>query len=162
MEFNSPLELHNSLVHFLRKEEHVRDILEPYTGGHYEWTAADWFQGLCLTLAVALWDWLGFENAEIYSLEDRESEEIEHVALKVGDIFIDGHGLSSAQDLLHSWNHKSAPGIVMPESDTQLAPFDIAKITVSGLSWEPDIAKLLANCLKDNLDPKKGTKQLKF
>jgi hypothetical protein len=76
--------------------------------------------GNCLTFAKALKQYLG-ERASLWAIgwpkEDGEErlDIVSHVAVKVGDCFLDGFGAWTEKELMRQWH---------PKSDARLEPYD--------------------------------------
>lgn len=91
-----------------------------------------WLDGGCLPLAQALSVWLG-SGAKLWAVRDGFGR-AQHVVVRLGDLYLDGDGASSAQALRRRW--KRWEGIAEPH----LTPFDPVEAEAAGIFVSPELA----------------------
>lgn len=78
-----------------------------------------WLDGGCRSLMKALQIWLDEENVNTYAIMSEENEEhCDHAFIKVGELFIDGDGVSTEKEMYERWLYEE----MLPE--VYIYPFD--------------------------------------
>lgn len=99
-----------------------------------------WLDGGCLPLAQALVVWLG-PQTRLWAVRD-SSGRAQHVVARLGDTYLDGDGVSSANTLLERWERLER--IAAPT----LTSFEVGEAETAGIFVSPELAASVLTALR--------------
>ena len=94
-----------------------------------------WCDGGCGILATAIHRWVGTGSLTSLLgsyLGGSGREAVQHILLRIGDLYIDGDGISTEGELVSRWHDKELVAV------TGLIPFDLQDATNAGIPFEQD------------------------